>query len=68
MCRLIRKPNRSFMKISTFVHVPSFDEDALKFALVKHGPISVSIHASLKSFVFYSSGVFYDKECRMYLI
>jgi hypothetical protein len=50
-------------KITGYVNVTSGDADALKVALVKHGPISVAIDASRKTFSFYSNGIYYDPEC-----
>lgn len=50
------------------MNVTAFDEEALKIALVNNGPISIAIYASLRSFTFYSSGVYYDKQCCMYLL
>lgn len=46
--------------ISGFVNVTSNDVNAFKLALFKHGPISVAIDASKKTFSFYSHGVYYD--------
>lgn len=50
------------------MNVTAYDEEALKIALVNEGPISIAIYASLKTFSFYSNGVYYDKECRKYLV
>ncbi|KAL1454817.1 hypothetical protein WDU94_008951 [Cyamophila willieti] len=50
--------------ITGFVNVTPNNEDALKLALAKHGPISVAIDASQKSFSFYSNGVYYDENCK----
>lgn len=52
--------------LTGFVNVTSGNENALKIALLKNGPISVAIYASLKTFSFYHNGVYYDKECCMY--
>ncbi|KAI5726388.1 hypothetical protein M8J76_001767 [Diaphorina citri] len=46
-----------------FVNVTPNSEDALKLALAKHGPVSVAIDASQKSFSFYVNGVYYDEKC-----
>lgn len=53
-------------KITGYVNVTSGDADALKVALAKHGPISVAIDASRKTFSFYSNGIYYDPECRKF--
>lgn len=49
--------------IQSYTNVTSGDEDALKLALFKNGPVAVSIDASHRSFVFYSSGVYYEPAC-----
>lgn len=50
-------------KMTGFVNVSPRSIDAMKIALFKHGPISVAIDASHKTFSFYSNGVYYDPEC-----
>ncbi|XP_034480335.1 digestive cysteine proteinase 1 [Drosophila innubila] len=50
--------------ITGFVNVTANDPDAFKLALLKHGPISVAIDASPKTFSFYSHGVYYEPECK----
>jgi len=50
-------------KISGWVNVTSGDEDALRLAIFKHGPISVAIDASHRTFSFYSNGVYYEPTC-----
>jgi len=50
-------------KITGYVNVTSGDTDALKVAVAKHGPVSVAIDASRKTFSFYSNGIYYDPEC-----
>ncbi|CAJ1083734.1 digestive cysteine proteinase 1 [Xyrichtys novacula] len=49
--------------IKSYTNVTSGDEDALKMALFKNGPVAVSIDASHRSFVFYSHGVYYEPKC-----
>lgn len=50
-------------KITGYVNVTSGDLNALKVALAKHGPISIAIDASRKTFSFYANGIYYDPEC-----
>lgn len=50
-------------KITGYVNVTPGDEQALRLAIFKHGPISVAIDASHKTFSFYSNGIYYDEEC-----
>jgi C1A family cysteine protease len=50
-------------KIVGYVNVTSGDEEALRAALVNHGPVSVAIDASHKSLSFYANGVYYEPEC-----
>ncbi|CAB3361153.1 Hypothetical predicted protein [Cloeon dipterum] len=49
--------------IKGFVNVTSGSVAALKLALSKHGPISVAIDASHKTFSFYSNGVYFEPKC-----
>lgn len=51
------------VKLSGFVNVPPNDVNALKIAIAKHGPISISIDASHRTFSFYAHGVYYDPTC-----
>lgn len=50
--------------ITGYVNVTTNNPTALKIALLKHGPISVAIDASQKSFSFYSHGVYYEQNCK----
>ncbi|XP_015586901.1 digestive cysteine proteinase 1 [Cephus cinctus] len=50
-------------KINGFVNVTSGDPNALKIAIAKHGPVSIAIDASHKTFSFYSNGIYYDSSC-----
>lgn len=51
-------------KLSGYVNVTPSDLNAFKLALTERGPLSVAIDASHLSFSFYSSGVYYEPECR----
>lgn len=55
-------------KINSYVNVTANDLAALRLAIVKQGPISVSIDASHRTFSFYSNGVYYEKEWYVYRI
>lgn len=48
--------------VTGWVNVTKGDPNALKVALLKHGPISIAIDASQKSFTFYSHGVYFDPK------
>lgn len=52
--------------ITGYVNVTSNNADALKIALLKHGPISVGIDASHLSFSFYSNGIYNEPKCSEY--
>ncbi|OXA62896.1 Counting factor associated protein D [Folsomia candida] len=51
-------------KITGYVNVTSGDSNALKFSMLKNGPISVGIDASHKTLSFYANGVYYDPQCK----
>lgn len=48
--------------ITGWVNVTSGSANALKVALLKHGPVSVAIDASPRTFSFYSHGVYYEPK------
>ncbi|EDV28493.1 uncharacterized protein TRIADDRAFT_51454 [Trichoplax adhaerens] len=50
-------------KLKGYSQIPQGNMKALKVALAKVGPVTVSINTSPKSFLFYSSGVFYNDQC-----
>ncbi|KAF6205911.1 hypothetical protein GE061_020087 [Apolygus lucorum] len=50
--------------ITGYVNVTSNNENALRIALFNKGPISVAMDASLKTFSFYSNGVYSDPKCK----
>ena len=59
----IENKTQLFLPISGYVNVTSGDNNALKVAMAKHGPISVGIDASHKSLSFYANGVYYEPKC-----
>jgi cathepsin L len=61
MCRA--SDRSSGVQVSGYVNVTSFSEDALQSA-VAMGPVAIAIDASLDTFRFYGSGVYYDPKCR----
>lgn len=50
-------------RLSKYYNTPSGDTTALVTAIYEHGPISVAIDASHKSFGFYSHGVYFEPAC-----
>lgn len=48
--------------ITGWVNVTQNDHEALKLAIIKHGPISVAIDASHKTLSFYSHGVYFEPK------
>ncbi|KAF6216712.1 hypothetical protein GE061_001059 [Apolygus lucorum] len=50
--------------ITGYINVTTHNERALKLAMFKHGPISIAINASLRTFSLYSNGVYYDPQCK----
>ena len=46
-----------------FVNVTSGSTQGLKLAIANQGPISVAIDASVRSFTFYTNGVYYEPKC-----
>lgn len=48
--------------ITGWVNVTAGDSNAMKLAIFEHGPISVAIDASHKTFSFYSNGVYYEPK------
>ncbi|XP_028968920.1 cathepsin L [Galendromus occidentalis] len=50
-------------RVTGHVDVPAEDEQALKLAVAKIGPISVGIDASKDSFRFYKEGIYDESSC-----
>lgn len=57
------KFNQTPVHLKTYFYLPSNDEELLKHAVYKSGPISVSIDIDHESFMRYSSGVFNEPNC-----
>lgn len=53
----------SVTTIRDYVNIPSGDEMKLQQAIATIGPISVSVDSSHHSFVYYSSGIYYEPKC-----
>lgn len=52
------------MNISGYVEIPSGDEEALRDAVARVGPVSAGIDAGQESFQHYGKGVYYDEKCK----
>lgn len=57
------KDVKKSVKVTGFYNVTRNDAEAMKVALYNHGPVTVAIDASQKSFTFYSHGVYSDPKC-----
>ena len=53
-------------RISSYVNINQGNEAELQYAVANFGPVSVGIDASLRSFMFYSGGVYSDRACSPY--
>lgn len=67
-CGVNRTVVEPLVKLSNYVQVEKGNEHALMDAIANKGPTSVSIDASLDSFSFYSSGVYYDAKCKWFSV
>lgn len=56
-------PDKVISKFTDYVSVREGDEEDLTEVLKQYGPVSVAIDASLASFQFYKSGIYYDPHC-----
>ena len=55
-------------RISSYTQIQSGNETELLAAIVEKGPISVAIDAALRSFSFYSHGVYSDQQCGTWVV
>jgi len=62
-CHCGQSDNCTFAHINGFVRVKKNNSDALKVALVTHGPIASSVNSDRKTFRFYSHGIYDDPDC-----
>lgn len=51
------------IQLKSYVEVPPNDEDVLKYAVTKVGPIAVSIDINQESFMRYSAGIYDEPNC-----
>lgn len=49
--------------LKSYVEIPSNDEELLKLAVIKSGPIAVSIDINHESFMRYASGIYEEPNC-----
>nr|QOV03077.1 cathepsin L6 [Dysdercus peruvianus] len=50
-------------KLKGYAKTLQYDEEALKVAVAKVGPVSVGMDASKQSFHHYTGGIYYEKSC-----
>ena len=50
-------------KVTGYRNIPYGDENAIKDAVAKYGPVTVAIDASEWGFAYYSSGIYISKTC-----
>lgn len=62
-CHCGKSDNCTFTHISGFSKVKKNNSDALKVAMVTHGPIVSSMNSDQKTFRFYSHGIYDDPKC-----
>lgn len=66
VCRAHDKNIAHVAEINGWVNVSRGNSNALKVALLKNGPNSVSIDASPRSFSFYTNGIYYEPKWYSY--
>lgn len=54
-------------KIKSYKRLLKVEENYLKNLLCHHGPVTVAIDGTSRTFQFYSSGIYNDPSCRNYL-
>ncbi|KAK4883584.1 hypothetical protein RN001_006903 [Aquatica leii] len=59
-----RQMEKVIANITGYVTVDEGNDEALKEALVKNGPIAVGLDAEAESFQFYGGGIYYESKCR----
>jgi len=52
------------VRMTGYVNVSASSEQALQFAVGTYGPVSVAIDAAHLEFEFYSSGIYYNPNCK----
>ncbi|KAH9516806.1 hypothetical protein DERF_007525 [Dermatophagoides farinae] len=57
------KDVKKSVQIKGFYNITAGDVEAMKVALYYHGPVSIGVDASQKTFTFYSHGIYYDPKC-----
>ena len=65
LCRF--EDSNRVLSISDYIEYPR-DEEGLTNNLATEGPISVGIDAGQSSFRFYHSGIYYDENCKKYIL
>ena len=64
ICHWLRTDQTECVTIEDYTVLPRGNIDALRQASAMKGPIQVAIDASRSTFGFYSTGVYYDEECK----
>lgn len=65
--RSVKNISKVSVSIKQFLQPPKEDEEELVRALVKYGPIMVSIDHLNESFMRYSSGIYYESACKKFV-
>lgn len=62
-CQYVASKKTEGLRIENYTKLPKGSESELESAVSYVGPISIAIHASLPSFAFYKSGIYYEPKC-----